>query len=167
MQSALKQRWSGFVESMSPRTRQWATIGGLAAAAVAVLWAVFAMGSGDTAQRTASSASRTDLKPTNVDLMAPGSQLRPEEVWIGKAGRELDQYKQDREENRRINRERQEQQDALLRRFAELEAKLKGAPSPEPPRPASAPAGTSPLGTAAQPTRFPPDAALSRQAGRD
>ena len=165
MQSALKQRWSGFVESMSPLTRQWATIGGLAAAAVAVLWAVFAMGSGDTAQRTASSASRTDLKPTNVDLMAPGSQVRSEEVWIGKAGRELDQYKQDREEYRRINRERQEQQDALLRRFAELEAKLKGAPSPEPPRPASAPDWTSPLGTAAQPTRFPPDAALSRQAG--
>jgi conjugal transfer pilus assembly protein TraB len=165
MQSTLKQRWSGLVESMSPRTRQWATIGAIAAAAVAILWVVFAMGSGDNAQRAASASGKTDLKPTNVDLMAPGAALKPEEVWIGKAGRELDQYKADREDQRRINRERQEQQDALLRRFAELEARLKGAAAPEPPRPASAPTPASPPVGPAPPTRFPPDAALARQSG--
>jgi len=165
MQSTLRQRWSGLVESMSPRTRQWATIGAIAAAAVAILWAVFAMGSGDTAQRAASASGKTDLKPTNVDLMAPGAALKPEEVWIGKAGRELDQYKADREDQRRINRERQDQQDALLRRFAELEARLKGAAAPEPPGPASAPTLASPPVGPAPPARFPPDAALARQAG--
>jgi conjugal transfer pilus assembly protein TraB len=165
MQSTLRQRWSGLVESMPPRTRQWATIGAIAAAAVAVLWAVFAMGSGDSAQRAASASGKTDLKPTNVDLMAPGAALKPEEVWIGKAGRELDQYKADREDQRRINRERQEQQDALLRRFAELEARLKGAAVAEPAKPASAPALVSPPAVAAPPTRFPPDAALARQPG--
>jgi conjugal transfer pilus assembly protein TraB len=165
MHPTLRRRWTGLVESMSPRTRQWATIGAIAAAAVAILWAVFAMGSGDTAQRAASASGKTDLKPTNVDLMAPGAALKPEEVWIGKAGRELDQYKADREDQRRINRERQEQQDALLRRFAELEARLKGAAVAEPPKPASAPALVSPPAVAAPPTRFPPDAPLARQSG--
>ena len=61
---------------MSPRTRQWATIGAIAAAAVAILWAVFAMGSGDTAQRAASASGKTDLKPSYVDLMAAGAALK-------------------------------------------------------------------------------------------
>jgi conjugal transfer pilus assembly protein TraB len=159
MQTSFKHRLSGLVDGMSPRTRQWATIGAIAAAAIAILWAVFAMGSGDTAQRAAAPSARSDLKPTNVDLMAPGAQVKPEEVWIGKAGRELDRYKQEREDQRRINRERQEQQEALMRRFAELEAKLKAAPPAEPPKPASAPPAPP------APARFPPEAALGRQPG--
>ena len=162
MRSSLHQRWSGFVEAMSPRTQQWATISLIAVAAVAILWAVFAMGSGD-AQRAVSASGKTDLKPTNVDLMAPGAAVKPEEVWIGKAGRELDQYKSDREDQRRLNREQREQQDTLLRRFAELEAKLKAAPLVEPAKPASAP--LDPLIAAAPPARFPPDASLARQGG--
>jgi conjugal transfer pilus assembly protein TraB len=165
MPSAFRQRWSRLVAGMSPRTRQWATIGAIGLTAVAVLWAVFSMGSADTAQRAASASGKTDLKPTNVDLMAPGAAVKPEEVWIGKAGRELDQYKADREDQRRINRERQEQQDALLRRFAELENRLKGAAVPEPPKAASAPTLASPAVVTAPPTRFPPEAALARQSG--
>lgn len=160
MQPFFKHRLSGLVDGMSPRARQWATIGAIAATAIAILWAVFAMGSGDTSQRAAASAARgTDLKPTNVDLMAPGAQVRSEEVWIGKAGRELDQYRQDREDQRRINREQLEQREAMLRRFAELETKLRAAPPADPPPSPAA------LTAPPAPARFPPEAALGRQAG--
>ena len=102
--------------------------------------------------------------------MAPGSQVKDVETWVGKAGRELEQYKNDREEQRRINRERQEAQEALMRRFTDLETRLKSAPG-DPARPGSPSAASSAQalppapaipGTAA---RFPPDAALARQPG--
>ena len=159
MPSRFKERWDGVVERMSPRTRQWATVGGISAVAMGILWAVFAMGSGDSSQRAAAAAGKSELKPTNVDLMAPGAQVRDVETWVGKAGRELEQYKSDREEQRRINRERQETQEALMRRFAELEARLKSAPPQAPGASAAPPAAPAP---ASAPAKFPPDAALAR-----
>jgi conjugal transfer pilus assembly protein TraB len=135
-------------------------VGGISAVAVGVLWAVFAMGSGDSSQRAAAAAAKSELKPTNVDLMAPGAQVRDVETWVGKAGRELEQYKSDREEQRRINRERQETQEALLRRFAELEARLKAAPPPAPAA-SAAPTIEAPAPVSV-PARFPPDAPLGR-----
>jgi conjugal transfer pilus assembly protein TraB len=159
----IKQRLSAVVDDMSPRARQWTTVGTISAAAVGLLWAVFAMGSGD-AKPANQASGKGDLKPTNVDLMAPGSQVKDVETWVGKAGRKLDQYESDREEQKRLNREQQEAQAALTRRFAELETRLKSAPV-EPPKPASAPtaATTSTSPASAAPARFPPDAALARQ----
>ena len=163
MATNIKQRLSAFVDGMSPRARQWATVGTISAVAVGLLWAVFAMGRGD-AKPANPASGKGDLKPTNVDLMAPGSQVRDVETWVGKAGRKLDQYESDREEQKRLNREQQEAQAALTRRFAELETRLKSAPV-EPPKAASAPAAvavpTPPASPA--PARFPPDAALARQ----
>ena len=167
MQSAVKERLAGVIDAMSPRARQWATVGGISAVAVGILWVVFAMGSGEPAQRATGANGKPDLKPTNVDLMAPGSQVKDVETWVGKAGRELEQYRNDREEQRRINRERQDAQEALMRRFAELEMRLRSAPG-DPPKPALAPADMAPLPAPAKtgaPARFPPEAALARQPG--
>src|SRR5438093_12684190 len=140
MVTNLKQRLSAFVDSMSPRGRQWVMVGAISGGAVGLLWAVFAMGSGDT-KPTSAATSKGDLKPTNIDLMAPGSQVKDVETWVGKAGRKLDQYENDREEQRRLNREQAEAQAAMMRRFAELEARLKSAPL-DPAKAASAPAPT-------------------------
>jgi conjugal transfer pilus assembly protein TraB len=161
----IQLRLRGLADAMSPRVRQWAALGLISAAAVAILWAVFAMGSGNGAQRGAAASAKTDLKPTNVDLMAPGSQVRPEELWVGKAGRELEQYKSEREEQRRVNRENKEGQDTILRRFAELESRLKATPPADTARP-SAPVAPAAVPAPALPTpRFPPEAALGRQTG--
>ena len=170
MAASIKDRLAGVFEGMSPRARQWATLGAIAAAAVGVLWAVFSMSAGEPGAALSHATERADLKPTNVDLMAPGSQVKDVETWVGKAGRELEQYKNEREDQRRINRERQEAQDALMRRFTDLETRLKSAPG-DPARPGSPSAAPSAQamppappapGTAA---RFPPDAALARQPG--
>ncbi len=159
MGPTIKDRVSALIERMSPRARQWATIAGISAAAVGVLWAVFAIGSGEAPQRGAAVAGAGDLKPTNVDLMAPGAQVREVDAWVGQAGRRLAQYESERDDQRRINRERKEAEDNLMRRFADLEARLKTSPG-EPVPVASAPTATAPAAA----NRLPPDAALARSA---
>src|SRR5690349_5604986 len=128
MHSRIHDRLSALVERMSPRVRQWATIGAISAVALGVLWAVFALAPGDERQRRAGASGPADLKPTNVDLMAPGAQVREVDAWVGQAGKKLAQYESDRDDQRRINRERKEAEDNLMRRFAELEARLKASP---------------------------------------
>ena len=155
----IKDRVSMLVERKSPRARQWAMISCISAVAVGVLWAVFAMGSGDAPQRGAAAPGAGDLKPTNVDLMAPGAQVREVDAWVGQAGKKLAQYETERDDQRRINRERKEAEDNLMRRFADLEARLKAAPG-EPALPASAPGMIAPAAA----NRLPPDAALARSA---
>ena len=46
MSTSIKERLAGAFEGMSPRARQWATLGAISAAAVGVLWAVFSMSAG-------------------------------------------------------------------------------------------------------------------------
>ena len=157
MGPSIRDRASALIERMSPRARQWATIGAISAVAVGVLWTVFAMGSGDSPQRSAAVAGAGDLKPTNVDLMAPGAQVREVEAWVGQAGKKLAQYESERDDQRRINRERKEAEDNLMRRFADLEARLKASPG-EPAPAASAPNAAAPAAA----NRLPPDAALAR-----
>ena len=159
MGPSIRDRASTLIERMSPRARQWATIGAISAVAVGVLWTVFAMGSGDSPQRSAVAAGAGDLKPTNVDLMAPGAQVREVEAWVGQAGKKLAQYESERDDQRRFNRERKEAEDNLMRRFADLEARLKASPG-EPAPAASAPNAAAPAAA----NRLPPDAALARSA---
>jgi conjugal transfer pilus assembly protein TraB len=102
---------STLVERMSPRARQWATIGAISAVAVGVLWTVFAMGSGDSPQR---SAARPPGR-SQADQRGPDGawrQVREEEAWVGQAGKKLAQYESERDDQRRINRERKEAEDA-------------------------------------------------------
>ena len=155
----LRERWAGIAERMSPRARQWSMAALISGGGVALLWAVFSAGSGDSAQRAAAAAAKSDVRPTNVDLMAPGSQVKDSEVWIGKAGKELESFKAERDEQRKLNRDLNDKQQDLLRRLAEMEERLKSRPA-EATRAASAP------GPLAQPSNpplpGPPDAALPR-----
>ena len=124
----LRERWAGVAERMSPRARQWTMAALISGCGVGLLWAVFSAGSGDSAQRAAAAAAKSDVRPTNVDLMAPGSQVKDSEVWIGKAGKELESYKAERDEQRRVNRDLNDKQQELLRRLAEMEERLKSRP---------------------------------------
>ncbi|WOB11136.1 TrbI/VirB10 family protein [Piscinibacter gummiphilus] len=134
----LRERIEGSLASLSPRSKQWLTFGGIGAACVCILWLAMSSGTSDSPKKQTGPAPG-DLKATNVELMAPGQQLSEKEVWIGKAGRELEQYKNDREEQKRINRERKETEADLMRRFAELEQKIRSTPtSPDAPKPAPA-----------------------------
>jgi conjugal transfer pilus assembly protein TraB len=92
-------------------------------------------------------------------LMAPGSQVRDVDTWVGQAGRELEKHRTAREEQQRVNKELTEARDAMLRRLGELEARLKSAQPREPARPAAAPVPPPPGSSPA----FPQEAALAQQ----
>jgi conjugal transfer pilus assembly protein TraB len=173
----VRQRMGGIAQRMSPRARQWAVASAICGVGVTLLWAVFSVGSGDNAQRAAAAAARSEVTPTNVDLMAPGSQVKDSEVWIGKAGKELETYKAERDEQRKVNRDLNDKQQELLRRFAEMEDRLRTRPhdpsrAAAAPGPASAPANqpqmpaesTLPRGTAALPPPPPPPVVYQRGA---
>lgn len=141
-----------FLQKLSPKQRQFLTLAGIAFLLFGVLWAVFSIT--DTPKQPGAQASATpgQRKVTNLGVMAPGAQLDPREKWIGEAGKDVAQLKQDRDQARSqmANQERFNQE--ILNRFDALKQDLARAPQ-APPAPASLPAGTSPA--------YPPSGALA------
>jgi conjugal transfer pilus assembly protein TraB len=141
-----------FLEKLSPKQRQFLTLAGIAFLLFGVLWAVFSIT--DTPKQPGAQASATpgQRKVTNLGVMAPGAQLDPREKWIGEAGKDVAQLKQDRDQARSqmANQERFNQE--ILNRFDALKQDLARAPQ-APPGPAPLPAGTSPA--------YPPSGALA------
>src|SRR5437762_8342455 len=137
-----------FLDKLTPKQRQFLTLGGIAFLLFGVLWAVFSMTDSPKQPGAPTSASAGQRKVTNVGVMAPGAQLDPREKWIGEAGKDVAQLKQDRDQTRSqiANQERFNQE--ILGRFDALKQDLVRAPQS-----AVAPAGTSPA--------YPPSGALA------
>ena len=158
----LKQKATVFLERFSPRTRQWLMIGSIGLVAFLVLYLALSSSSSEPPKRNPAGPAPGELKPTNVDLMAPGGQLSDREVWMGTAGREIAQYKNDREDQRRINRERKEAEEAILRRFADFENKLKTIPAPSDPQKPASPMPPAPLPVPVSPVEAAPNSSPAR-----
>ena len=141
-----------FLEKLSPKQRQFLTLGGIALLLFGVLWAVFSITDTPKQPGAQTSATPGQRKVTNLGVMAPGAQLDPREKWIGEAGKDVAQLKQDRDQARSqiANQERFNQE--ILNRFDALKQDLARAPQ-APSAPASLPAGTSPA--------YPPNGALA------
>ena len=141
-----------FLDKLTPKQRQFLTLAGIAFLLFGVLWAVFSITDTPKQPGAQSSATPGQRKVTNLGVMAPGAQLDPREKWIGEAGKDVAQLKQDRDQARSqiANQERFTQE--ILNRFDALKQDLARAPQ-APPAPASLPAGTSPA--------YPPNAALA------
>ena len=137
-----------FLDKLTPKQRQFLTLGGIAFLLFGVLWAVFSITDTPKQPGAQASAAPGQRKVTNVGVMAPGAQLDPREKWIGEAGKDVAQLKQDRDQARSqiANQERFNQE--ILNRFDALKQDLARAPQP-----AAAPAGTSPA--------YPPNGALA------
>ena len=167
MATPTPSRIKAALQRLSPKQRQYATLGAIMACGVGLLWAVFAfndnrMKLANPQQATgASSASSV----TNIGVMPPGQQVNAVDQWVGTAGRKLAQYEQEREDQSRVNRDRKEFEDRTLQRFGELEQRLTGArqmPStPASPQPTPAPNSPAPA-PAAPVTIYPPASALPR-----
>ena len=156
---ALPQR---VLQSLSPRQRQYAFLGAILAVGVALLWLIFAF--------TDSGAKRGDAKSsgngqpsavTNIGVMAPGGQVNPVDQWVGTAGRKLAQYENERDEQTRLNKDRQAFEARTMQRFSELEQRLtsaqQGAQTPTAPAMATPP---GPPPGAPPPSSMPPAAGL-------
>jgi len=181
--AAARRRASALVERLSPRQRQFALLGAITAAAVTLLWVVMAS-SGSKAP--VASGGATPSKPadkpssiTNIGVLPPGAQVNPIDQWIGTAGRKLAQYESERDEQTRLNKDRQAFEAKTMQRFAELEQRLLSsqqaaaqpgtAPAPVvPAKPMPAAPAPGPTGSTTSPARpnhpgqadFPPAANL-------
>jgi conjugal transfer pilus assembly protein TraB len=87
---------------------------------------------------------------TNIGVMPPGQQVNPVDQWVGTAGSKLAQYENEREEQGRLNKDRQAFEARTMQRFSDLEQRLTSASqgalaaqtpavAPQPPAPVPAP----------------------------
>jgi conjugal transfer pilus assembly protein TraB len=168
----LKGGAKAYFESLSPRARQWATLGGLFAVGGVILWAVFSYADANKDPKVVRATKDKDAKPTQVALMAPGQPMSEQSTWIATGQKKLEQYQQEREAQKRTNDQATERDKKLAEQLAsiesqlkderykreELERKLKASPpatSPPPPLPSAA------AGPAAAP-KFPPPSAIPK-----
>ncbi|MBA4178551.1 MAG: conjugal transfer protein TraB [Leptothrix sp. (in: Bacteria)] len=158
--AALRGTLNRTLERLSPRQRQYAMLGAILAGGVGLLWLIFAStDSGSTGK------NGKDTKPaggppsavTNIGVMSPGQQVNPVDQWVGTAGSKLAQYESEREEQSRLNKDRQAFESRTMQRFADLEQRLTSAANAVP-APAALP-GPAPAAPAA-PTAMPPAASL-------
>ena len=123
-----------FLDKLTPKQRQFLTLGGIAFLLFGVLWAVFSITDTPKQPGAQASAAPGQRKVTKVGVMAPGAQLDPREKWIGEAGKDVAQLKQDRDQARSqiANQERFNQE--ILNRFDALKQDLARAPQPGAPQ---------------------------------
>ncbi|WP_265584303.1 TrbI/VirB10 family protein [Burkholderia vietnamiensis] len=141
---------------LTPRQRQYALLGAIVAGGIGILWLVFAFTGSPKPLTTRTATQSSDI--TNIGVMPPGSQVNPVDQWVGTAGRKLAQYETEREEQNRVNKDRQAFESRTMQRFAELEQRLTAsqqASTPPAPRPAPEPPPAP-----ATPTSMPPAMSL-------
>jgi conjugal transfer pilus assembly protein TraB len=159
------------LQHLSPRQRQYAMLGALLAGGVGLLWSIFAFTASSPAANSTQPAAGPASSVTNIGVMSPGAQVNPVDQWVGTAGRKLAQYENEREEQGRLNKDRQIFEAKTMQRFAELEQRLtstqQAAATPLPPAPAPtmppaaslppAPPPSKGLSTGAMPSGTPGD----------
>lgn len=164
-----------YFESLSPRARQWATLGGLFTVGGVILWAVFSYADANKDPKVARAAKDKEAKPTQVALMTPGQSMSEQSTWIATGQKKLEQYSQERDLQRRTNdqllerdkkhSEQLSQLETMLReektKREELERRLKDKPVVPPAAVVAPAAGTA----ATSPAKFPPPGALAKGPG--
>ncbi|OIQ99311.1 bacterial conjugation TrbI-like protein [mine drainage metagenome] len=155
----------GLLERLSPKQRQYAMLAAILAGGVGILWLVFAFTGTNPRSGEARTAAGQPATVTNIGVMPPGGQVNPVDQWVGTAGRKLAQYESEREEQGRLNKDRQAFEAKTMQRFAELEQRLTSAqqaaatPIPPAPKPAGKPSPMPPA--ASLPPPPPPAKAFS------
>jgi conjugal transfer pilus assembly protein TraB len=130
------------VERLTPRQRQYAMLGAILLGGVGLLWLVFAFAESAPLGPAGKASGSTPGPVTNIGVMPPGQQVNPVDQWVGTAGSKLAQYESEREEQGRLNKDRQAFEGRTMQRFAELEQRLTAttqaaqAPTPIPAAPA-------------------------------
>ena len=160
------QRVRDLFERMTPQQRQYALLIALLFVGVGTLWLVFSLTDSTSDRPRARGPAAGPEAVTQV--MAPGAQVDPADQWVGTAGRKLAEYEQERDQQARLNEERQAFEARTLERFSQLEKRLtEGVSVPDaappmasaselPPTTALPPPQPDPLGQGALPLGEPP-----------
>ncbi|WP_284620628.1 TrbI/VirB10 family protein [Aquabacterium humicola] len=122
--SGLRDSLRDLRERLSPRQRQFAMLGCLLFAGIGLLWFVLASGEQPAGAKPDRNLGGPPSAVTNIGVMPPGQQVNPVDQWVGTAGSKLAQYEAEREEQGRLNKDRQAFEARTMQRFAELEQRL-------------------------------------------
>ena len=146
------------LDRLSPRQRQYALLAAILGGGIGLLWLIFSF-STTNHQPHGRAAQTQPGDVTNIGVLPPGGQVNPVDQWVGTAGRKLAQYETEREEQSRLNKERQAFEGKTMQRFAELEQRLTASQQAAAPKPAAPPPPT-PAAPEPSPTTMPPAASL-------
>ncbi len=138
----------GALGRLSPKQRQYATLASILLGGIGMLWLIFAFTDNAPKDKGAKPAGGNPSAVTNIGVMPPGQQVNPVDQWVGTAGSKLAQYENEREEQGRLNKDRQAFEARTMQRFSDLEQRLTSAsqgaqaaqtPAVAPPAPVPAP----------------------------
>jgi conjugal transfer pilus assembly protein TraB len=145
------------VERLTPRQRQYAMLGAILLGGVGLLWLVFAFAESAPSDQAGKASGATPGKVTNIGVMPPGQQVNPVDQWVGTAGSKLAQYESEREEQGRLNKDRQAFEARTMQRFAELEQRLTATTQAvQTPVQAPVPSPAAPAPSLPPPSALPP-----------
>jgi conjugal transfer pilus assembly protein TraB len=138
----------GALGRLSPKQRQYATLASILLGGIGMLWLIFAFTDNAPKDKGSKPAGGNPSAVTNIGVMPPGQQVNPVDQWVGTAGSKLAQYENEREEQGRLNKDRQAFEARTMQRFSDLEQRLTSAsqgaqaaqtPAVAPPAPVPAP----------------------------
>ncbi len=145
------------VDRLTPRQRQYAMLGAILLGGVGLLWLVFAFAESAPSSQAGKASGAAPGPVTNIGVMPPGQQVNPVDQWVGTAGSKLAQYESEREEQGRLNKDRQAFEARTMQRFAELEQRLTASTQAvQAPVPAPAPNPVAPVPALPPPSALPP-----------
>ncbi|MFT3815732.1 MAG: TrbI/VirB10 family protein [Acidovorax sp.] len=150
----------GLLDRLSPRQRQYALLGAILAGGIGLLWVIFSFSGSSSPAHGGRTGQVQPSDVTNIGVLPPGGQVNPVDQWVGTAGRKLAQYETEREEQGRLNKERQAFEGRTMQRFAELEQRLTAAQQAATPAPAPATPPPPARPIPAPPAGMPPAASL-------
>jgi type IV secretory pathway VirB10-like protein len=155
----VKGAFRATLERLSPKQRQYAMLGAILLGGVGMLWLIFAFTDNGAKDKIAKSPAGTLGTVTNIGVMPPGQQVNPVDQWVGTAGSKLAQYESEREEQGRLNKDRQAFEARTMQRFSDLEQRLtsaaQAAQAPALPAPPLQPPVTLPPAAACRCHRHP------------
>jgi len=158
----LPAKWHTLLDRVSPRQKQYLLATGVLSAGVGVFWVFLSLSSQPTVKPAAEGPTVQGSKVVTNPELAGGVtplQVAPVDQWLGTAGKELAQYKVEREGQEKFNADRKANETQIMQRLAELEKREMtpaGVPvaASEPPAPAVPP--TPPPAAPASPSSYPP-----------
>jgi len=143
----------GALGRLSPKQRQYATLASILLGGIGMLWLIFAFTDNAPKDKGAKPAGGNPSAVTNIGVMPPGQQVNPVDQWVGTAGSKLAQYESEREEQGRLNKDRQAFEARTMQRFSDLEQRLTSAAQ-------GALAAQTPTAAPQVPAPLPPAASL-------
>ena len=144
----------GVLDRLSPKQRQYAMLAAILLGGVGMLWLIFAFTDTGPKAKGNKPANGNPSAVTNIGVMPPGQQVNPVDQWVGTAGSKLAQYENEREEQGRLNKDRQAFEARTMQRFSDLEQRLTSATQAAQTPATMAPAAVPP------PAALPPAASL-------